>query len=303
MKEQNKEYIFDITELLSYFLKNKIKIFSLSLVFACLGLAYSFTLTEKYKSTTLLKVESSQDTTSLSLINSVASNFGGFGLGNIAGESSKADYAMAYILSNDFLAIFIENENFKENIVGANSFDKKSKQLSYDPKIFSKEESKFLEQYLNEEYLFDKIKTSINKNLEVSKDNKTQFIKISYSHVSPIFAKEFLDALIKDVNELNRIKELNRSNEAVNYLVDLRTKTNNKEINDSISKLTESELKKQMIANISEYFLIEPIDNPSKPFKKSFPRKLLITSVFLFLGLLISILFYSVKFFREDYES
>ena len=303
MKEQYKEYIFDITELLSFLFKNKFKIIIISFLFASFGLVYSYTLTERYTSSTLLKVDSSSDSTSLSVLNSVASNFGGLGLGNFSGESSKADYAIAFILSNDFLRVFVENDSFKENILAAKSFNKDSKVLNYDQEIFSTKDKTFVGEFSDEEHLFDEIKTVVNRDLSVTKNNKNQFIEIKYTHVSPEFAKEFLDKLIKDVNELNRIKELNRSNEAVDYLVDLRTKTNNNEINDSISKLTESELKKQMVANISEYFLIEPIDNPSKPYKKYFPRKLFITSVFLFLGILMSIFYFSVRFFKEDYES
>ena len=75
-------------------------------------------------------------------------------------------------------------------------------------------------------------------------------------------------------------------------------KTNEKEIKDLISRLIESKLKVQMLANVNDNYIINVIDAPFVPEKKSEPRRSRIVLISLIIGFILTSL-YIFTFKRE----
>lgn len=296
MKNQE---IFDISLVINRLIRNKFLILTSCFIFFIVGVFYSLTLNDKYTSTSYLQVNSDEAESNASVFDSLASGFGGFGLSGINVSGNRADYAVAVISSKQFLEHLSNIDGIKKNLIAVKKYDKSKQQVIYDKVIFNESKSVFLDEYTEYDYSLNKVMEFFEKNLLIKKDNKTQFITISFIHDSPYFAKYFLELLLAELNEIIRKKELERSNSAIKYLADLSKNETNSEILSAISQLTETELKKQMLANISKNYLLDPIDAPNKPIKKSGPRRSVICLVFILLGLFLSSLYVIIPALKD----
>lgn len=290
--------VFDVTKVFEILFLKKYLILLCSAVFFLFGIIYSLSLDDRYKSSAFLQVNSEEMESNASILSSFASGFGGMGFAGISSSANRSDYAVALINSRQFIESLSNIGTIKVNLLATKEYDKQSKKIIYDNNIYDSKENKFIDEYQNYDFALKKIFEVIAKDLEVIKDNKTQFISISFTHHSPIFAKEFLETLLGELNELVRAKELKRSISSIEYLKKISENTSNNEVLVAISQLIETELKKQMLANISKNYLLDPIDVPNKPIKKSEPKRSTISIIFGFIGFLISSLYFIIVSLR-----
>ena len=66
-----------------------------------------------------------------------------------------------------------------------------------------------------EPHLIEVHKKFLKDILSVSQNKKTGFITISVTHHSPIFAKELLDIIVREINESYRNRELNEARSSI----------------------------------------------------------------------------------------
>ena len=71
--------------------------------------------------------------------------------------------------------------------------------------------------------------------LSISQDKVTGFISITIEHISPLFAKELLELIIRESNELLRKKDMEESKQGLGYLTSELSKTPLVEIKESIN--------------------------------------------------------------------
>ena len=102
--------------------------------------------------------------------------------------------------------------------------------------------------------------------ISVSLD-RAGFISINIVHISPIFAKEFLELIIREANALIRNKDLEESSQALMYLKSELSKTSLVEIRESINTLIEAQLEIQMMANLNEDYILVEMEPPFIPEK------------------------------------
>ncbi|MDG2297496.1 MAG: hypothetical protein P8L75_04830, partial [Gammaproteobacteria bacterium] len=112
--------------------------------------------------------------------------------------------------------------------------------------------------------------------MSISQDKLTGFISIHVEHISPIFAKEFLELIIREANSLLRKRDMEESSKAIEYLTSELSKNPFVEIKESINSLIEAQLEKQMLAQINEDYILIEIDPPFVAEKKSKPIRSLI---------------------------
>ena len=131
----------------------------------------------------------------------------------------------------------------------------------------------------------------MNEILTIFLDKKTNFITISITHVSPVFAKEFLSLIINELNRLERETDLLKINKKMIYLEEQLNKFEIKAIQDSIFNIMETQLEKKMLTDISEEYFIEILDSPFIPEEKSSPQRSLIVILGSILGFIFSVTF------------
>jgi len=126
--------------------------------------------------------------------------------------------------------------------------------------------------------------------LSIFQDKSTTFVSISFEHISPIFAQNFLSLIIKEANSIKRSKDLIAASKALDFLKIEFGKTSFIEIKDSINKLIESQLEKQMLANINEEYSLSIIEPPFIPEVKAGPSRATICIVLTLLGAILSMI-------------
>ena len=267
---------------------------------AASSVIYSLTLPNIYTSSSLLMQAEEQGSSS-----PMSSQVGGFAamagieIGN-AGGQDKSTLAIAMLESRDFLQHLLTFDGIAEGLLAAESYDPNTKKLEFNSNDFDEETKTWVRQP-------GIYQTVIPTSLEVydvyrdvlsaSVDKKTGFVSISSSHISPIFARDFLSLVIREVNYLSRMRDLEESKEALSFLEIQLSKTQNVDISRAINQLIESQLKTQMLANVRPDYLLQILDQPYVPILKSSPQRSLICIFVTFLGFVLSIVIALGKYF------
>ena len=256
-------------------------------------ISISFLITEKYKSTSILSVTEVGSATSASI--------GGFaGIASMAGinigsESNKANKIVETIRSKDFLDFILNKYNLYPQLAAAKSYDATSKEIIYKSKMYNKK---------NNEWNLDRKKRSykptlirVHEDFYIPKMNfyinkMNNFIYLEFQHPSPEFSKSFLDILIKELNYLFRIRDEENASKYIDFLYLELEKTNEINVKDKILDLIELKMDEMMLANVTEEYALEIIDNPYVPEEPFSPRKFLLSVIFtIFCNLFILIYF------------
>ena len=82
---------------------------------------------------------------------------------------------------------------------------------------------------------------------------------------------------------------------AIDYLIKQLDESRNLEVEKAIGMIIEAQIKKNMLANISEYYILEPIDSAYLPVKKIKPFRSLICLIAAFLGAALATLYVLVR--------
>ncbi len=286
---------FDLSLIFSILKKNITSIVLITSFFAVVAVLYSLYLPNIYVSKSVLKI--SDDSSSNSFSN-LASEYSGIaslaGISIPTGGGDKSDYAIELIKSKEFIKHISQFDNIKKNVMAIKKFDRKTKTIIYDDDIYDTKDEKWVRtppsgRSVEPSYL--ELHNEISKSLKISKDRKTKFIKISFEHQSPIFAYQFLNLIIDELNKITKQIDLDESQSSLNFLYKELPKINEKDVRDSMNKLIESQLKIQMLANVRSDYMLKTIDTPYIPEIKSEPARSLICLISTVVGLIISIIF------------
>lgn len=229
----------------------------------------------KYMSKALLKVSDQEDLQSQSSANPLSQISDSFGLN---ARGSKGGYfAIETLNSLGFFTYLINKYPEFYSPLTSESFNYDTEKIKLsDHGVYDNELKKWIDakpsiQQLYSFYYLD--------GFNVSQDEDSQFILMSYTHTSPKFAYVFLSTLIKELNEYSRKKDLNQTTLSLDYLKSQFGQYTNKEVNLAISKLFENQMQKQMFASVKNDYLLEIIDPPINPERKVSPRRSLICIV------------------------
>ncbi len=130
--------------------------------------------------------------------------------------------------------------------------------------------------------------------VNVAEDKKVGLVTISVEWHDPVIAAQWTRDLVTRTNTLLRTRAIERGNRNLAYLNDELNKTAVVELRSAIYKLTETEIKKLMIAQGSEDYAFRYVDPPVVPEKRIFPKRrvfmlgggffgLIVTSIGMFL--------------------
>ena len=300
--QSNKNYSFqddsiDFKELLNLIWDGKKLIILITAVFALCSVLLALSLTNYYKSQTVLTTtDGSNEMASLSRYNSIAS------LAGISMPSSgidKGSLIVNTIMSRAFLKHLLSFEDILPSIMAAKSYDIETKKLVFDSKIYDATNK----QWFGAKPSYIETYDVYMKQLTVTYDANLGLIRLHTEHISPIFAKEFLDLIIKEADTLLRQKDLKQSSDALDYLIAEISKTSLVEIKSSINQLIQSQLETQMLAKISTDYALMVIEPPFIPEKKSKPSRSLICLLVTITGFVLSCLWILIRHFAFNEKS
>lgn len=294
-KQENIKEI-DLLIIFNKIIKNKFLIIFVTLIFAISSVFYSLSLKNYYISSAVLSI--TNVSSEQNGFNSLSSSYGGLaalaGISLPSSEGNSAAYAVNIIESREFLKHLLTFEKVLPSIMAPEEYNIQSQELSFDSDLYNEKDNEWVRivappKKTIPSYL-ETYKT-YKESLDIKIDNKTGYIHLSYEHISPVFAYNFMNLIISQVNSLSKKKDFIETSEALEYLYSEYTKESYDEIKKSINKLIESQLETKMFANIRDDYLLSILDPPFIPEKKSKPSRAKICIFVTFFGFIFSILF------------
>jgi len=267
----------DLQKLFMFLWDSKKLIILITSIFAIGSVAFALNLKNYYKSEAVLALaEPSNDSSMLSSISGLASMAGI----NLPGAGSdKSNLVIETIKSRAFLKHLLSIENILPPLLAAKEYDVDSKQLIYDPKVYDKNSESWVRkptknQQIEPSYL--EAHEVYLSSFSITKSKSNGFILMTMDHLSPVFAKNFLNLIIKEANELLRNQDLRESSDAIDFLTSELPKSNLLSMKEAINLLVQSRLETQMMAKINADYVLKVIEPPFVPEKKFKPKRAII---------------------------
>ena len=297
--QENEPYFddeIDLRELFNVLWTAKKLIIQITAIFAIGSVVYSLSLNNHYKSESLFLARSASENQGLSQYSSLAAMAG------ISLPSSREDkpaQMIELIKSRKFVKHLMTFENILPSILAAKSYNNSTQELLFNQKLYESEtktwKNKLIPSYLEAHNAY------INM-LSIAQDKKTGFISINIEHISPVFAKDFLELIIRESNELLRKKDMEESKQGLEYLTSELSKTPFVEIKESINALIEVQLETQMLAQINQDYILIEIEPPFIPEQKSKPSRANICVIGTMLGGMLSVLIVLIRHYSFGEE-
>lgn len=254
---QHSDGKLDLVELWNILWRGKWLIFSATLVFAVISVAYALLATEWYRGEALLAPAEAKSAPAL----------GGqlSGLAALAGVSvggQESAEALAVLQSRQFLGSFIETHNLMP-ILLHEQWDTELNQWATNANEDAPD-------------IRDAIKYFREDLLRVEESQDTGLVAVSVDWIDPALAAEWVTILVQRLNDRLRERALQAAEANVGYLQGELARTSLVTLQQSIGSLLESELQKLMLARGNEEFAFRIVDPPQVPKERVYPKRALI---------------------------
>jgi uncharacterized protein involved in exopolysaccharide biosynthesis len=252
----------DLLELIRTLLQSWKLIVCITIISTGLAVTYALLSTEVFKAETLLAPAREEKS-------GVSSSIGQFGgLAAMAGISipsdSNTEKVLATLESRNFLTLFINNNKLLP-VLFEDLWDAEKKVWIL--------ESDQDEPRPNDGY------NALVGAITIDEDKKSGLITLSVSWKDPEIASEWVNDLVKQLNEQLREQAIQDSQKRVGYLEEELVKTTLKDMREVLYNLLESEKQKAMLANVNEDFALQVIDPAFAPGQRVKPQRRLIVTL------------------------
>ena len=285
MNEDGK--ILNLDFLLRPFFTYTKSLFLFFFIILCFSTYLSFQLTEIYKSESSIVIKDKYK-----VLNSSESNMLS-GLSALTGSGSSASTDLKIIeiaKSRDFFEELYNNKDFMLHSFAIKEYDKNEKVTIFLPEFYDKSDEYNL---LKSPPFMEAYNQFIQSRIEITKDRSSGIIKISMNSKSPSSAKYLLEIVIENFVSYLTERERKNAESSYNYLLKMSIQNNPKTVDKVLAKLMEADIQITILSN-SKNGLLEIIDSPYEPSRKSAPSKL---TFILSLTLISFIFFYVVLIF------
>lgn len=298
---QENEFYFDdeidLRELFNVLWTAKKLIILITAIFAFGSVIYSLSLNDYYKSGSIFLARSASGNQGLSQYSGLAA-MAGITLPSSSGED-KAAQMIELMKSRKFVKHLMTFENILPSILAAKSYNNSTQELLFNQRLYESETKTWKN---NEIPSYLKAHSAYLNMLSIAQDKKTGFIYINIEHISPVFAKDFLELIIRESNELIRKKDMEESKQGLEYLTSELSKTPFVAIKESINALIEVQLETQMMAQINQDYILTEIEPPFIPEQKSKPSRTFICVAGTILGGILSVLIVLIRHYSFGEE-
>lgn len=291
----------DIIEIFSFLWDKKYYIFTITLSCTLLSIYYALSLPNIYTSEAeMLPVdEKGKMSGALSQYSSMASLAGI----SLPTESvSKSQEAMARIESFDFFSNHFLPSILLEDLLAVKNWNHETNNLTYEEEIFNSESREWVRKV---SYPQSKIPSSQEayekylKILRITENKKTSFVTLSIEHFSPFIAKQWVELIIDQIDEVMRNQDKIQATRSIEYLNSLSISVSNEEIKNTFAKLKQEQMKQLMMVEANDNYVFNVLDSPLAPEIRSEPNRVVITILGTILGIFLSIFISLVLYLRR----
>ncbi len=304
LANQNEFRENDIDFLLMFKVLYQRKLFILLVTFfvSLISIFYSLQIPNTYKSFAVLVPVSSNNTPS-------ASSGALTSLANLAGISLQREGVSNKIISIElmkswgFIEEFIKKNGLEVEIFASKGWDRRTDQLIIDSEIYDTKNQKWLrkeQEFTKSEPSSWELYEAFIALLNISEDELTGLITVSFEHFSPTFSKKIVDMLVDEVNEYSRLEALEKSKKNLEYLNKQILKEGNVTTRGFLYSLVESELENKMISEVNYDHVFVTAQKPMVPELKNGPQRFLIVAMSALIAMVFSIFYVlTVSFFKD----
>ncbi|HCG7479147.1 Wzz/FepE/Etk N-terminal domain-containing protein [Vibrio parahaemolyticus] len=304
-KESNPNYLpyppqstddeIDLHELLKALWKGKWIIIATTFVFAIGSVFYALSLPNIYKADVLL---APADTSNGGGLSKMAGQLGGLaalaGVNLGSSEISQADLAMQVIKSRQFVKGFINKHDLLAPLMAVKGWEPLSNRLIFNTDIYDQESKEWLRESKglrgakpSDQEAFEEFTKNI---ISISQDKESGLYTISIKYYSPYLAKEWLDWLVEDINDVMRARSISQTTQNLSYLEEQLKKTSITDMKSTFYKIIEEQTKSLMLAEVQDEFVFNTIDPAIVPEIKFEPKRSIIVLLAVFIGLIFGVI-------------
>lgn len=272
----------DLVELFRAIWQGKWWIIATTFLFAVGGVFYALAQPDEYQADALV---------------APATDGGGGGLGNMSGLASMAgvdlgaaeagmrEKMIATLQSRRFLIDFIRRHELKVPLLGTKGWDAESREWIIDPEIYDEDEGRWVREEGEPSYL--RAYEALRDQLNVSQGDEG-LVTLSMGSASPYAAHQWLEWLIRDINEHIKRQEMASTRRNVEYLESQIEETSISGMRQVFFRLIEEQTQDLMLAELDDEYAFEVIDPPMIPEQPSGPARALIAVLSVMLGGMLS---------------
>ncbi len=288
---ENKEEI-NLIELVKVIWSGKYIIGSITLMASVIAIVFSLSLSDIYRSHAILSpVGLEGQSSGLGSQLGGLAEFAGVSMGSNAG--SQITIGLEVMQSRRFFNQIATKYNIVEPLMASKDWNRATNELIYDEDIYNSKLNKWVR---NPEPSLQEAYREFSSIFSVIQDNKTGIITLGIEHYSPFIAKQWLDWIILEINDLSRNDDMEQAEKSIKYLKDEIRVTNLTEIKEGISELIQSQVEKIMLVKVTPEYLFKIIDPPYISEIKSGPSRALICILGFLLGLISGVLFVIIRY-------
>jgi uncharacterized protein involved in exopolysaccharide biosynthesis len=249
-------------------------------VCTAIALVASLLMTPIYRAETVLAPVSEGKTSSLSGLVGQFSDLAAIAGINLGGQNS-VDESIATLNSRELGIAFIHKEKMKP-ILFPGLWDAKAK--TWRRHWWSKGGEQDAPTDLQAFRYFSNSIRSVNY------DRKTDLVTVSVEWKDPVLAAKWANDLVKAVNEERRNQAIDEAEKSIGYLESQLGKTGLVDVQESIYKLIEAQMKTKMLASTREQYAFKVIDPALPPERKVRPQRMLMVVLGFLVGIILGMI-------------
>ena len=291
----------DLRELWRVMWRGKWVIILVTTLFSSLAVFYALNSPNVYKSEALLTPANTEQQGGLSAL---SGQFGGLaslaGINLNKGGGDKTSLAIQVLNSREFLGDFIVKHEILPDLMAAVGWDPQNNKVLYDLTRYDVKKNTWLgqnEMGKNSKPSIQKAYRAINSLLGVTVNKETGLISISFEHFSPFVAQQWVEWMVRDINEVMKKRDKDEAERSIVYLQSQIENTKIVEHRALLFQLIEEHAKTLMFANVRNEYVFKTIDSAIVPEEKIKPKRAMIVIFGCLLGSLLSIFILMIRHF------
>lgn len=293
--ESNKPSDVQLGALFSEFWKRKLIIIVLGFGFGLLGILYALSLPDLYESEATIAAAPNSANNSLGGISGQLgglASLAGLNLGSNTGVD-QTQLALEVLRSQRFVTNFVEKYNYKPMLFAVDKWEPTTKKLIYNPEIYSPDTESWnrdVEFPLQPEPSGQEVYELIEEVLVIEAGDSAGFFRISFLHQSPVFAQEFVENIIAELNLYMRQLDQREAVRSIEFLNNKMQEVSVSEIRSVMYELIEEQTKKLMLTEVRPEYAFQVVDPAVVPERRAAPARTLTVIFFGFLGGVIALI-------------
>lgn len=277
----------DLRDILQLLWAGKWLILACVILFAAIGVGVALYLPDQYRSEAVYKPAGSEELLPDGGLLAQVGALAGVNLG--IGSSATADLSVEILRSRPFLVGFAQRHGVVVELMAGEGWDRDRGVLLIDTSLYDPGAKRWLRKVaapLTPEPNGDEIYERMKEILTVERDTQTGFVKVAITFLSPVLAHEWLQAMVHDLNEQLRQRDIVTRERSIAYLTKKLEENTIRGLDTDLSDLLKTEIREHMLAKVRQEYALETVAAPYRPVLKSGPNRLLLVVVAAMLGVL-----------------